>query len=100
MGNPVTQKIPSYRKTVISRLHALTFLDDRPVSDEERLQIEAWAKGGLDAEREERRRQSEFKHSEHLRNHECISKLNFILILRHEKDRRGSQGEATSELPR
>lgn len=41
-GNPVVSKIPNYRKTVISRCTALTYLDDRPVTDEERLWCQAW----------------------------------------------------------
>lgn len=66
-GNPVVQKIEQYRRTVVSRCRALTYLDDRPVFPEDRLAIEAWAwaeaelgKGrGLEAEREERARQRE-----------------------------------------
>lgn len=56
-GNPVVQKIKSYRKTLISSLPKLHYLDDRPVTDEERLACEAWSHGGVEAEREERQRQ-------------------------------------------
>eukprot|EP01083_Nonionella_stella_P078832 215966_1 len=56
-GNPVVQKIPFYRKTVISTLKILTYLDDRPVFEEERLACEAWAKDGAEGERRERKRQ-------------------------------------------
>lgn len=41
-GNPVVSKVPNYRKSVIARCSQLTYLDDRPVSDEERLLAEAW----------------------------------------------------------
>jgi dynein assembly factor 1 len=41
-GNPVVSKIPSYRKALIARCSALTYLDDRPVSDEERAWCQAW----------------------------------------------------------
>ena len=41
-GNPVVSCIRSYRKTLITRLPQLTFLDDRPVFDVERRCAEAW----------------------------------------------------------
>ena len=64
MGNPVVNKIRHYRKTIISRCLHLKYLDDRPVFDDERSRVMAWAKGyaeggekrALEAEREEIRR--------------------------------------------
>lgn len=41
-GNPVVQTIKNYRRTVISRLKTLAFLDDRPVKQLERRLIAAW----------------------------------------------------------
>lgn len=41
-GNPVVSKVPSYRKYVISKCKLLTYLDDRPVTEEERKCCEAW----------------------------------------------------------
>lgn len=60
-GNPVVKNIPYYRKTIISKCKMLKYLDDRPVFEDERRRVNAWAvafdKGGLDeansAEREE-----------------------------------------------
>lgn len=46
--------IPSYRKTVIAKISTLTYLDDRPVFKEDRRHAEAFAKGGIEAERKER----------------------------------------------
>merc|ERR1719231_2006282 len=57
-----------YRRTVISRCKALSYLDDRPIFEEERKATGAWAVGGLPAEREERRRQREEKDLAHRRN--------------------------------
>mmetsp|Transcript_35199 Transcript_35199/g.80314 ORF Transcript_35199/g.80314 Transcript_35199/m.80314 type:complete len:540 (-) Transcript_35199:97-1716(-) len=53
-GNPVVRKITSYRKTIVSRLKNLQYLDDRPVFEDERRCTNAWAVGGAEAEKAER----------------------------------------------
>jgi dynein assembly factor 1 len=53
-GNPVVKNIKNYRKTVISRLRNLTYLDDRPIFEDERRTANAWAAGGAEGERKER----------------------------------------------
>ncbi len=53
-GNDMVKKVRSYRKTVIADLPKLRYLDDRPVFEDDRRASEAFAKGGLEAERAER----------------------------------------------
>jgi dynein assembly factor 1 len=43
-----------YRKTTIAKVKTLTYLDDRPVFEEDRRHAEAYNRGGIDAERAER----------------------------------------------
>ena len=56
VNNEVTKKIPSYRKTTIAKLPNLKYLDDRPVFPEDRRRAEAYARGGMDEERQEMKR--------------------------------------------
>jgi Leucine-rich repeat (LRR) protein len=51
MHNPVVRQIKNYRRTVIAACKRLTYLDDRPIFDKERMQVTAWAQGGMDAEK-------------------------------------------------
>lgn len=56
MGNPITRKMLNYRRTIIAALPELRYLDDHPVFDEERRAVNAWVRGGKEAEMEERRK--------------------------------------------
>jgi dynein assembly factor 1 len=53
-GNEVCKKIKNYRKTLITKIPTLKYLDDRPVFEEDRRFAEAFSRGGLDEERKER----------------------------------------------
>ncbi|TNJ28532.1 putative Phosphatase 1 regulatory subunit [Giardia muris] len=55
MNNPLTRSMSMYRKTVIHACPNLTYLDDRPVFDDERRAVTAYFRGGPEAELAERR---------------------------------------------
>lgn len=55
-GNPVCKKIENYRKTLTFRLKNLKYLDDRPIFEEDRRFANVFAAGGIQAEREDRKR--------------------------------------------
>lgn len=74
-GNPVVRKIPGYRKTLICRLKKLTYLDDRPVFEEERQTAEAWGRGGVEAEKTERARQRQLKKMKEDQRHKSFLKM-------------------------
>eukprot|EP00801_Mesodinium_rubrum_P002053 Mrub_02053.p1 GENE.Mrub_02053~~Mrub_02053.p1 ORF type:complete len:572 (-),score=163.21 Mrub_02053:150-1706(-) len=55
-NNEAVKSIRNYRKTMIHSLPTLTYLDERPVFEEERRFAEAFGVGGKDAEKEERKK--------------------------------------------
>ncbi|CAF2787292.1 unnamed protein product [Rotaria sp. Silwood2] len=54
MGNPLLKNVKDYRRTMTLGCVNLTYLDDRPVFPRDRACANAWARGGREAEREER----------------------------------------------
>ncbi|KAL0479885.1 dynein assembly factor 1 [Acrasis kona] len=55
-GNPIINNTKNYRKRMISSIPTLNYLDELPVFDKERRCVMAWARGGVDAEFEERQK--------------------------------------------
>ena len=74
-GNSCTGKIKNYRKTVISRIPTLKYLDDRPVFDDDRRNAEAFARGGVEEERAERERIQEEKRARDKRNRDAFNDM-------------------------
>jgi len=94
-GNPFVKKIKNYRRIIISRLKNLTYLDDRPVFDEERKLVEAWAVGGKDAEKKERERQKEEKKAKERRNFEAFEQM--IIDAKREARKKKAEEAGTEE---
>lgn len=67
MNNPVCKKIRNYRKTIISKIPTLLYLDDRPVFKEDRRHAEAFQRGGIDEERAERARIKQEEQEKHMK---------------------------------
>lgn len=68
-------KIPGYRKTIIAKIKSLTYLDDRPVFPEDRRHAEAYHRGGIEAEREERDIIRKEKDEKHHKNHVAFKEM-------------------------
>lgn len=54
-NNQFNKKIAHYRKSVISRMPNLKYIDDKPIFEDEKRYADAWARGGLEEERKERK---------------------------------------------
>ncbi len=69
-NNEFTKKISHYRKTIITKIPNIKYIDDKPVFEDEKRFAEAWARGGLEEERKERERYRKEKEEEQRRQHE------------------------------
>ena len=69
-NNEFTKKISHYRKSVISKIPTIKYIDDKPVFEDEHRFAMAWARGGLDEERKERAKYKQEKEDEQKRQHE------------------------------
>mmetsp|Transcript_10107 Transcript_10107/g.17068 ORF Transcript_10107/g.17068 Transcript_10107/m.17068 type:complete len:512 (-) Transcript_10107:334-1869(-) len=91
-GNEFVKKINAYRKTLIARIPSLKYLDDRPVFEEDRRRAEAYARGGIEEEREEIKRIKKEKDDKHWANHEA-----FLLMVNKAKQERKEREAAEEE---
>ena len=74
-GNPVVSQLRQYRKRMIASIASLAYLDDRPVFPLERRCAEAWAAGGLDAEKAARKAFKDEEAAKQRRDHEYLTNL-------------------------
>jgi len=87
-------KIKNYRKTFISRIPTLKYLDDRPVFDDDRRNAEAFSRGGLEEERKERESIAQEKRERDERNRHHFNEM--IKKAREEK-RLADEAKAAAE---
>ena len=95
MNNPITKKIPNYRKTVISALPNLKYLDDRPVFEDDRRTAEAFTRGGIDEERAERGIIKKEKEDAHWANHEAFKEM----IRKAKEEKAKADADKIQEVP-
>eukprot|EP00798_Chlamydomonas_sp_ICE-L_P030621 gene30621-35632_t len=74
-GNPIVSRMKNYRKMMVVNLPKLVYLDERPIPETERRTVEAWAEGGLDAEREERKKIKEEEEQAREKQHKFMQDL-------------------------
>ena len=94
-GNPFTSKIKNYRKTMIAKLPELKYLDDRPVFDDDRRNAEAFARGGLDEERQERARIQEEKRAREEGNRLAFKEM----IRKAREEKKQAEDKAAADKP-
>eukprot|EP00697_Spironema_sp_BW2_P008675 gnl/Spiro4/23336_TR11545_c0_g1_i1.p1 gnl/Spiro4/23336_TR11545_c0_g1~~gnl/Spiro4/23336_TR11545_c0_g1_i1.p1 ORF type:complete len:345 (-),score=93.48 gnl/Spiro4/23336_TR11545_c0_g1_i1:84-1079(-) len=75
MGNKVMSKVDNYRRVLTHRCRELTYLDDRPISEQDRRLVAAWFVGGIAAENAERQAIREEQHARDLRSFNHIKEL-------------------------
>ena len=74
-GNPALRHISMYRKTLAGKLESLHQLDDRPISEMEKIMAVAWLKGGKEEEIRVRDEMAEKREAERRFNREENQKL-------------------------
>lgn len=88
LNNKVINNTKNYRKWLISKIPTLLYLDDRPVFDDDRRKAEAFARGGLEAEREEIKKIRKEKDDLHWANHEA-----FMMMVKKAKEEKKQEDE-------
>ena len=71
-NNPIIDIIPNYRKVMVYSLPGLTYLDDKPVFDEEKRFAKAFMEGGVEAEKREMQLFKEEEWEKHRKQHEAF----------------------------
>lgn len=89
------KRIPAYRKTVIAKIKTLNYLDDRPVFEEDRRRAEAYAEGGIEAERAMMKKIRKEKDDKHWANHDAFR----AMISKARQDKKDKDEAEAAENP-
>jgi len=73
-GNALVKDCKNYRKSFVGGVRGLQYLDDRPVSKNERRTAEAWVRGGKEAEELEKKKLMEERDCENQKSFDEIVK--------------------------
>lgn len=96
-GNEVTRNMKNYRRRITLEFEDLKFLDDAPVTDEDRRLALAWSKGGIQEERKERdliKKEKEEKHTENMKKfHELVNEGK----RKYEQAKKDQESQATTQ---
>mmetsp|Transcript_39769 Transcript_39769/g.63202 ORF Transcript_39769/g.63202 Transcript_39769/m.63202 type:complete len:568 (+) Transcript_39769:80-1783(+) len=74
-GNPAAKKIVNYRKSLTVYCKDLRYIDDRPVFEDDRRCAEAFNRGGIEAERAEKKLIKQEKSDAHDRNMRLFNEM-------------------------
>ena len=96
-GNPVVSEVPSYRKTLVSGMTRLNYLDDSPVFPEDKRLAAAWLRGGVEEEKAERARIFEDERRERERHRAAFDDM--VANARREAEEKERAGIKTERDP-
>ena len=83
--NPIVTQQPAYRRTLLSQLRAVQWLDERGVQEEERVGVDGWKENGMHGEREARNKLQDAKREKDARNWQLWKESRAAHKAEHEK---------------
>jgi len=96
-GNPAVSEVPSYRKTLVSGMKRLNYLDDSPVFPKDKRLAAAWLRGGVEEEKAERARIFEDERRERERHRAAFDDM--VANARREAEEKERAGIRTKRDP-
>jgi len=96
-GNPAVSEVPAYRKTLVSGMKRLNYLDDSPVFPKDRRLAAAWLRGGVEEEKAERARIFEDERKERERHRAAFDDM--VANARREAEEKERAGIKTERDP-
>lgn len=95
--NPCSRALKDYRRRMISSHNSLRWIDDRPVSELERVGAEAWGAGGKEAEKEAQRNHILAEREEKARSFQAYQRLGQAAAARINAEREAKAAQTPGE---